>query len=229
MNIKFLKFIGSISLLSILLLLSFSAATYAEIRYVALGDSYSIGTGVSPQEAWPNVLVELLQADGLSIELVANPSRSGWTTQNAQEWEIAVFRAAKPTFATLMIGVNDWLQYSTPERFRANFADLLDDMLSELPAKKILVVNIPDFSATPKGAVFTPGRNITKGIKKFNTIIAKVCRQKGIAVVDVFSVSQQMRFDSALVAGDGLHPSAGGQRLFAQTIYPFAKEILEAR
>ncbi|MCB9757350.1 MAG: SGNH/GDSL hydrolase family protein [Candidatus Omnitrophica bacterium] len=227
MNKKPFKWVGSSFLLIILLFFIFPVAANAEIRYVALGDSYSIGTGVSSQEAWPNVLVGLLQADGLKIELVANPSRNGWTTQNAQEWEIAVYREAKPTFATLMIGVNDWLQYSTAERFRANFTDLLDDMLSELPAKKILVVNIPDFSATPKGAVFTPGRNIAKGITKFNKIIAKVCRQKGIALVDVYSVSQQMRFDSSLVAGDGMHPSAEGQRLFAQTIYPFAKKILE--
>ncbi len=199
----------------------------ADIRYVALGDSYSIGTGVAPQEAWPVLLTEHLKTDGVSISLVANPGRNGWTTVDAQQWEIAVLRKSSATFATLMVGVNDWLQNTTDERFRENFSDLLDDILSELPANKILVINIPDFSATPRGATFSPGRDIQKGIAKFNKIIASVCKQKGVAIVDIYSVSQKMRFDPSLISADGLHPSAKGQLLFEQTIYPFAKQVLK--
>ncbi len=204
----------------------FSLAQDPQIRYVVIGDSYSIGTGVNPKEAWPVLLTEQLRADGFDISLVANPSRNGWTTVDAQQWEIPVLRKSEPTFATLMIGVNDWLQNSTQERFRANFTDLLDDMLSELPANKIVVINIPDFSLTLKGSTFSPGRDIHKGIASFNKIISQVCKQKGVEVVDIFMVSQEMRLDSSLTANDGLHPSAKGQLLFAQAIYPLAKKIL---
>ena len=204
-----------------------SVAEEADIRYVALGDSYSIGTGVTPKEAWPVVLTEHLKTDAMSISLVANPGRNGWTTVDAQQWEIPVLRKSSATFATLMIGVNDWLQNSTDERFRENFSDLLEDVLSELPANKILVVNIPDFSATPKGATFSPGRDIQKGIAKFNRLIAQVCKEKAVMVVDIYTVSQKMRFDPSLISADGLHPSAKGQLLFEQTIYPFAKQVLK--
>ncbi len=203
-----------------------SAAENTDIRYVAIGDSYSIGTGVSPQEAWPVLLTDHLRREGFNISLIANPSHNGWTSTDAQEWEMAILRKSSPTFATLMVGVNDWLQDSTPERFRDNFADLLDDMLSELPANKILVVNIPDFSATLKGSTFTPGRNISKGIAEFNRIIGQVCKEKAVMVVDIYTVSQKMRLDPSLTASDGLHPSQKGQLLFEQTIYPFAKQIL---
>lgn len=204
-----------------------SVAEEADIRYVALGDSYSIGTGVAPQEAWPVVLTEHLKTGGLSISLVANPGRNGWTTVDAQQWEIPVLRKSSASFATLMIGVNDWLQNSTDDRFRENFSDLLEDILSELPANKILVINIPDFSATPKGATFSPGRDIQKGIAQFNRIIAQVCKEKGVLVVDIYTVSQKMRFDPSLISADGLHPSAKGQLLFEQAIYPFAKQVLK--
>src|SRR4051812_10663427 len=75
------------------------------IRYVAIGDSYSIGEGAKPDESWPAVLTRHLREKGIKIELVANPSRTGWTTQNAIDRELPVFAEAKPTFATLLIGV----------------------------------------------------------------------------------------------------------------------------
>jgi lysophospholipase L1-like esterase len=48
-----------------------------KIRYAAIGDSYSIGEGASPNESWPAVLTRHLNGQGLQIDLVANPSRTG--------------------------------------------------------------------------------------------------------------------------------------------------------
>src|SRR5947207_13304485 len=81
-----------------------------KIRYVAIGDSYTIGEGASPNESWPAVLTRHLNEKGLRVELVANPSVTGWTTQQAIERELPVFLKANPNFATLQIGVNDWVQ-----------------------------------------------------------------------------------------------------------------------
>src|SRR5689334_4034095 len=77
----------------------------ATIRYVAIGDSYTIGEGAQPGEAWPNLLTKHLSDRGIDIELVANPSRTGWTTLNALNSEMPVFVQARPNFATLLIGV----------------------------------------------------------------------------------------------------------------------------
>lgn len=204
------------------------AGAQEEIRYVVIGDSYSIGTGVAPKDAWPFLVVDRLRADGINISLIANPSRNGWTTLDAMQWELPVLRKSSAGFVTLMIGVNDWVQNSTDERFRENFADLLNDILLEIGGhKKILIINIPDFSATIKGSTFSPGRNISKGIAKFNKIIAEEAKKRDVAVVDIFSVSQQMSFDLTLVAKDGLHPSEKGHALFATHIYPAMKKILQ--
>src|SRR4051812_22647113 len=55
----------------------------ALIRYVALGDSYTIGEGaIEPDEAWPTLLTNNLIKSGYQIKLIANPSKTGWTTQD---------------------------------------------------------------------------------------------------------------------------------------------------
>src|SRR5688572_25336744 len=80
------------------------------IRYVALGDSYTICTGAKANESWPVILTQHLNEQGLKTELIANPSRNGFTTQNLIDNELSVFDDAKANFVTLCIGVNDWVQ-----------------------------------------------------------------------------------------------------------------------
>ena len=53
------------------------------LKYIAFGDSYTICTGtLNDQEHWPNILTTHLNEAGIKIELIANPSRNGFTTQN---------------------------------------------------------------------------------------------------------------------------------------------------
>src|SRR5438132_8612850 len=116
-----------------------------KIRYVAIGDSYSIGEGASPNESWPALLTRHLNDKGLHVDLVANPSRTGWTTQQAIDRELPIFVESKPDFATLQIGVNDWVQGVDENSFRKRFASLVDRMLDVLPNKdRLLVATIPD-------------------------------------------------------------------------------------
>lgn len=199
-----------------------------KIRYVAIGDSYSIGEGASPQESWPSVLVRRLREKGVNIELVANPSVTGWTTQQAIDRELPVFIKAKPNFATLQIGVNDWVQGVDEDTFRKRFSSLTDQMLAVLPDKnRLLVVTIPDFSVTPKGATYSRGRDISEGLTRFNKIVTEEAKKRGLRVVDVFPASKAMKDDSSLVAVDGLHPSAKEYAEWEKLIFPAALELLK--
>jgi acyl-CoA thioesterase I len=197
------------------------------IRYVAIGDSYSSGEGASPNESWPAVLTRHLDANGVPIELVANPSVTGWTTQQAIDHELPVFRNAKPNFATLQIGVNDWVQGVDPETFRKNFTLLVDQMLGALPIKnRLLILAIPDFGVTPTGPKYARGRDISEGIASFNKIVTHESNKRGLRVVDVFELSKKMGDDASLVAADGLHPSAKGYAEWEKIIFPAALELL---
>ena len=197
------------------------------IRYAVIGDSYSIGEGASPNESWPAVLTRHLNAQGLHIDLVANPSRTGWTTQQAINQELPIFLESKPNFATLQIGVNDWVQGVDAETFRKRFVALVHRMLEVLPNKnRLVVVTIPDFGVTPTGPRYTGGRNISNGILSFNKIIAEEAKNRGLRVVDVFPLSKKMGNDRSLVAVDGLHPSAKEYAEWEKIIFPVVFELL---
>ena len=198
------------------------------IRYAVIGDSYLIGEGASPNESWPAVLTRHLNAQGLHVDLVANPSRTGWTTQQAVDDELPIFVAAKPNFATLQIGVNDWVQGVDAETFRKRFALLADQMLEVLPNKnRLLIVTIPDFGVTPTGPRYARGRNISNGILSFNKIIVEEAKKRGLRVVDVCPLSKKMHDDTSLVAADGLHPSAKEYAEWEKIIFPAALELLK--
>jgi len=197
------------------------------IRYAVIGDSYSIGEGASPNESWPAVLTRHLNAQGLQVDLVANPSRTGWTTQQAINQELPIFLESKPNFATLQIGVNDWVQGVDEEAFRKRFVALVDRMLEVLPNKnRLLIVTIPDFGVTPTGPRYARGRNISNGILSFNRIIAEEATNRGLRVVDVFPLSKKMHDDTSLVGADGLHPSAKEYAEWEKIIFPVAFELL---
>jgi acyl-CoA thioesterase I len=198
-----------------------------KIRYVAIGDSYSIGEGASPNESWPALLTRHLNEKGIYVDLVANPSVTGWTTRQAIDRELPIFIESKPNFATLQIGVNDWVQGVGENSFRQRFAFLVDRMLELLPNKdRLLIVNIPDFGVTPTGSKYARGRNISEGIASFNKIVTEEATKRGLRVVDIFQLSKNMGTDPSLVAADGLHPSAKEYAEWEKVIFPAAFELL---
>ncbi len=199
-----------------------------KIRYAVIGDSYSCGEGAKPSEAWPALVTAHLKQQGLDVDLVSNPSVTGWTTKDAIDKELPKFVNSNPTFATLLIGVNDWVQNVNDESFRTRLSYLLDSMLAVLPNKKrLLVVTIPDFGVTPTGHKYARGRNIHEGIMQFNKIVTEEAHKRGLQVVDIFPISKKMGEDKSLVAKDGLHPSAKAYAEWEKLIFPAALALLK--
>lgn len=197
------------------------------IRYGVIGDSYSCGEGATPSESWPALLTKHLNNEGLKVELVANPSVTGWTTQDAIDRELSVFLKSKPNFASILIGVNDWVQGVDESTFRKNFVFLIDRMQGVLPDKKrLLVVTIPDFGVTPTGPRYARGRDISKGIARFNDIISEEAKKRDLAIVDILPLSKKMGTDKSLVAADGLHPSAKEHAEWEKIIFQVAVKLL---
>jgi acyl-CoA thioesterase I len=199
-----------------------------KIRYAVIGDSYSCGEGATQRESWPSLLTEHLKREGLDVDLVSNPSVTGWTTKDAIDKELPKFVNSNPTFATLLIGVNDWVQGIDETTFRNRLSYLLDSMLAVLTNKKhLLVVTIPDFGVTPTGPKYARGRNIHDGLTQFNKIVNEEAHKRGLEVVDIFPLSKKMGHDKSLVAKDGLHPSAKAYAEWEAIIFPAALELLK--
>ena len=216
------------SLLLLLFSIAMAQSTSEKIRYAVIGDSYSCGEGAKPTESWPALMTQHLKSQGVNVELVSNPSVTGWTTKDAIDKELPKYVNSDPNFATLLIGVNDWVQAVDETAFRNRLSYLLDSMLAVLPNKKrLLVVTIPDFGVTPTGPKYARGRNIHEGITQFNKIVTEEAHKRGLQVVDIFPLSKNMGHDKSLVAKDGLHPSAKAYAEWEKIIFPAALELLK--
>lgn len=197
------------------------------LRYVALGDSYTIGEGVLEEERWPNLLVDSLADSGIEVMLVANPSRTGWTTQQVLDKEMDVFRDSDPDFATLMIGVNDYFQGVSSELFRERFSRILDEMQAELEnPQHIVIITIPDYSLTPTGALYDDG-DVSIGLSGFNQIILEEAAQRSLLVVDIFELSQQVVDHPDWLVSDALHPSGIQYAAWNELISPVLIDLLK--
>ncbi|TAL58432.1 MAG: hypothetical protein EPN85_11625 [Bacteroidetes bacterium] len=198
------------------------------IRYVALGDSYTICEGANWEESWPVILTERLSNAGIPIQLVANPSRTGWTTQDLIDNELPVFDVSSPAFATLLIGVNDWVQGVNAETFHKNLNFIIDHLQKTLKDKsKLVLITIPDFSAAPEGPKYSKSRNISEGLSEFNKIIQEEAQKRNLKSVDLFPVSQEMKDNHDLISKDNLHPSAKEYAIWEQLIYAVVYEVLK--
>lgn len=178
----------------------------AGVRYVALGDSYTIGTSVGESERWPNQLVTRL-AGTVGLQLIANLGVNGYTSADLIDDELPRLGALRPDFVTVLIGVNDVVRGGTADGYRANVAEILDFLLADLPADRILVVSTPDYTRTPQGAAFGDPAQQRAAIVEFNAIERAAAESRGVAFVDISGVADRADGEPALVARDGLHPS----------------------
>lgn len=198
------------------------------LKYIAFGDSYTICTGTNlVAEQWPTILTKHLSEAGIATELTFNPSRNGYSTQNLITNELPLLKTNSIDFATLLIGVNDWVRQTDTETYHKNLIFIIDEIQKKLSNKKhLILITIPDFGVTPQGAGYGNGRDISKGISEFNTIIKSEAEKRNLTCVDIFALSQLMKGNQELVASDGLHPSAKEYVLWEKLIFPVAKKLL---
>lgn len=198
------------------------------LKYVAIGDSYTIGEGVVQEESWPAQLTQKLNEAGIPIELAANPSRTGWTVPMAIQTELPILKKFQPDFVTLLIGANDWIRHANGKRFKQDLTVLIDEILKLLPSsKKLLIVTIPDFSCSPTGLEFGFGKSATNGISRFNKIIKELAQKRNLSITDIFSFSQQLCNKTGMFAADGLHPSSRQYEKWVSKIFPSALVLLK--
>jgi lysophospholipase L1-like esterase len=116
------------------------------LRYVALGDSYTIGTGVAAHERWPDQLVARLAASWPAppLTLVGNLAVNGWTSADVLRGELPRLWPLAPEFTTLLIGVNDVVQGVPVVAYRRNVEAILDLLGTRLPADRLLTISTPD-------------------------------------------------------------------------------------
>lgn len=199
------------------------------LRYVALGDSYTIGTSVDEAQRWPNQLVARL-ADAEAIELVGNLGINGYTSGDLIRDELPRAARLQPELVSVQIGVNDVVQGVPEERYAANVSEILDKVLMLVTAERAFAVATPDYTVTPHGAAYGIPERQRAGILHFNEILRRAAEARGIASVpQIFEVSREAGDDPAMVAVDGLHPSGAQYTRWVDAIEPVVRAILRTQ
>jgi acyl-CoA thioesterase-1 len=193
------------------------------VRFVALGDSYTIGTSVEPAERWPNQL----EARIGELELVGNPAVNGYTSADLLTEELPQLDRLQPELVSVLIGVNDVVQGVSDTQYAGNVVVILEELLTRLPPRRIVGIATPDYTVTPMGAEFGDPSERSDAIVRVNSVMHEACEQREIRfVAEIFEISQAARDDPALVAGDELHPSGAQYRLWVDAIEPVVLDLL---
>ena len=200
--------------------------TSGVVRYLPIGDSYTIGETTFEQSSFPSQLAKKLTADGIRTEVIANPARTGFTTRQVIDIELPVLERSRPDMSTLLIGVNDWVQGISEDEFRSNLSAILDRMKADIPSGNIVVITIPDFSITPTGKLYAVNRDAKAGISRFNQIVSEEALKRRIPVVDIYPLSQTLGVTGGYVALDGLHPTGKAYARWIELIYPVVRTQL---
>ncbi|MDP2436021.1 MAG: SGNH/GDSL hydrolase family protein [archaeon] len=180
-----------------------------EIKYLALGDSYTIGEAVESSGNFPHVLAERLRRQTgreVQVEIIAT---TGWTTGDLQRAVAArAPREGSYDAVSLLIGVNNQYQGRGLEEYRQQFAELF--AAAQRFAKKperLFVVSIPDYGYTPFG--LAKQQAISEQLDRFNAFARDhSAAQQSTDFCDITPISRQGLDVPALVAPDQLHPSS---------------------
>lgn len=197
------------------------------MKYLALGDSYTIGEAVEQSGSFPYQLASQIQAKtGNVFTEIKTIAKTGWTTDELQEAILQQSPASDYDLVTLLIGVNN--QYRSYSMFQ--YSKELDALLRQAisfakgKASHVLLIGIPDYGCTPFGA--GQAQHIDAELKRYNFMCKETADRYSVTFVPIFEISKLASSQPALIASDQLHPSAMMYELWVNEIIPHAMRMV---
>ena len=197
--------------------------TKSAISYLALGDSYTIGTSLADEsDRFPVNLIDRLNSDGIDSYPPQIIAKNGWTTRDLLNATDDFSPDSTFNLVSLLIGVNNQYQGKSIDDYADEFTTLLNRAIQYAgnDTSKVFVISIPDYSVTP--FVSTNAEKIAKEIDQFNVVNRELTESYGISYFYITDISRQAANDPALIASDGLHPSG---KMYELWVAQFIDEI----
>jgi acyl-CoA thioesterase I len=196
------------------------------LRYLALGDSYTIGTGASSDaHNYPSILAtRLTEATGAKV-VVTNPAVNGFTTQDVIDNELALVDRLKPQLVTILIGVNDIVQGRSIALYGKSLATIYDAVVAlRLEPGRVIAIAIPNWSVVPAAADFGDPERLRRLTDEFNGLASTEAARRGFMWVDITAVSTSPDGTAGWISSDRLHPGNVQYAAWADLIWKAARE-----
>jgi lysophospholipase L1-like esterase len=180
--------------------------------YVALGDSFTAGTGCRPGEGWADRLAAALDRDAEDFAY-ENLAVHGATSADVRA-QLGRALQLEPDLVTVVCGTNDLLyERLDPLAYSRNMSAILTGLTRALPGVRIITATAPErWDFLPLGP--RTRARLETGLVRLNHATRGLAAAHGAAVLDVAGhpgLSLAENF-----AGDGLHPSPLGHRRAAE-------------
>jgi len=193
------------------------AGGHRALRYLALGDSYTIGTGASSQEhAWPSIIAARLSAE------LTNPAVNGYTTLDLIRDELPVLEPVNPDLVSVLIGVNDLVQGRAPDQYRTSLRQIYD----AIGGRKVFTVSIPTWSYVPAAADFGGADRVDRLTGIFNEVAREESEARGHRWIDIGPASVSGIGTRGWIAADRLHPGDAQYEIWANTIWEVVRQLV---
>lgn len=196
------------------------------VRFLALGDSYTIGQSVPAEDRWGVQLARLAQAEGVQTpDIIA---RTGWTTQDLQQAITSANNQNTYHLVSLMIGVNNQFQGRPLATYRAEFRQLLQTAITYAGGRprRVFVLSVPDWGKSPYARNRDQAR-ISQKIDQYNAVAREECAAATVAFVDITDLTRAASGDVSQFAPDGLHYSGLHMRQWADRALPVVRQLLK--
>ena len=195
-------------------------------KFLALGDSYTIGQSVEVNERWPVQFLKELTATTNVIDTLQIIAQTGWRVDQLKEAMNSSDLEPPYGIVSLLIGVNNQYQGQNANDFRPEFIEILEKSLKlvENRTERLFVISIPDWGASPYGFGFDRAK-VSKEINEFNSVVKEESEKRGLRYFNITTISRRALIDRTLIASDGLHPSGKMYKLWVDKIIPIISKI----
>ena len=195
-------------------------------KFLALGDSYTIGQSVEVNERWPVQFLKELKATTNVIDTLQIIAQTGWRVDQLKEAMNSSDLESPYGIVSLLIGVNNQYQGQNANDFRPEFIEILEKSLKlvENRTERLFVISIPDWGASPYGFGFDRAK-VSKEINEFNSVVKEESEKRGLRYFNITTISRRALIDRTLIASDGLHPSGKMYKLWVDKMIPIISKI----
>ena len=191
------------------------------LRYLALGDSYTIGVGASDEHHnFPTLLARKLSAASGRLVRLTNPAVDGYTTDDLIRDELDLLDQVAPDYVSVLIGANDVARGRSRAEYQGSLVWIYDAIAARgLAPTRVAAISIPDWSAVPAAARFGRPEQLRLVIDGFNALARNEAAARGFLWIDLGELSRSRLGERGWLARDGLHPGDVQYAAWADAIW----------